>query len=194
MPNLSKTELRKKLRALRREHATGIPETVRGLLFRHPPAPVLDMIPDSGTIGLYNALPEEAPTAAYAAFFHERGHAIALPRFSKVDAAMEFALHSVPHAESDLEIGPFGMLQPGTSADLLAPDVLFVPLVGFTERGDRLGQGGGHYDRWLGQHPGTIAIGLAWDCQLVDSLPTEPHDRKLSAVVTPTRFYGPFDA
>jgi 5-formyltetrahydrofolate cyclo-ligase len=33
---------------------------------------------------------------------------------------------------------------------------------------------------------------MAWDCQLVDSLPREPHDRPLAAVVTPTRFYGPF--
>ena len=37
-----------------------------------------------------------------------------------------------------------------------------------------------------------LAIGLAWDCQLVDDLPTEPHDCPLNAVITPTRLYGPF--
>jgi 5-formyltetrahydrofolate cyclo-ligase len=62
--------------------------------------------------------------------------------------------------------------------------------VGFTASGARLGQGGGHYDRWLAEHPGTLAVGLAWDAQLCDTLPTEPHDAPLAAVVTPTRIYG----
>ena len=70
--------------------------------------------------------------------------------------------------------------------------VLLVPLVGFTAKGDRLGQGGGHYDRWLEDREEVTAIGLAWDCQLTENLPVEPHDRRLDAVVTPTRFYGPF--
>lgn len=67
---------------------------------------------------------------------------------------------------------------------------MFVPCVGFTADGGRLGQGAGHYDRWLAAHPSAVAIGLAWDCQLVDELPTEPHDHPLDAVVTPTRLYG----
>ena len=86
----------------------------------------------------------------------------------------------------------FGIAQPDENAESVVPDVLFVPLVGFTAQGDRLGQGGGHYDRWLAEHPNTVAIGLAWDCQLVEDLPSEPHDVPLSAVVTPTRTYGPF--
>lgn len=194
MPSLSKPELRRKLRALRRDHAASIPDTMRGLIFRHPPAPVLAMIPGQATIGLYHAMPGEAPMSAYATFFHERGHTIALPRFASRETGMEFAEHTDPLGESDLDNGPFGMRQPGADASMLVPDVLFVPLVGFTSHGDRLGQGGGHYDRWLAEHAGTMAIGLAWDCQLVDALPKEPHDRKLAAVVTPTRFYGPFDA
>ena len=44
----------------------------------------------------------------------------------------------------------------------------------------------------LGLAFGALAIGLAWDCQLVDDLPHEAHDRPLAAVVTPTRLYGPF--
>ena len=77
-------------------------------------------------------------------------------------------------------------------APALVPDVLFCPLVGFSERGGRLGLGAGHYDRWLADHAPQLAIGLAWDCQLVDDLPIEPHDRALDAVITPTRLYGPF--
>ena len=38
-----------------------------------------------------------------------------------------------------------------------------------------------------------LAIGMAWDCQEVPTLPLEPHDRPLAAIVTPTRLFGPFD-
>jgi 5-formyltetrahydrofolate cyclo-ligase len=64
-----------------------------------------------------------------------------------------------------------------------------VPLLAFTPEGTRLGQGGGHYDRWLDDNPGTVPLGLAWDCQCLDHLPVELHDRHLRAVITPTRFY-----
>jgi 5-formyltetrahydrofolate cyclo-ligase len=70
--------------------------------------------------------------------------------------------------------------------------VLFVPLLGFTTSGHRIGQGGGHYDRYLAAHTHVTAIGLAWDTQLVDDLPVEEHDVRLNYVVTPTRLYGPF--
>jgi 5-formyltetrahydrofolate cyclo-ligase len=82
------------------------------------------------------------------------------------------------------------MRQPSDDAEPLTPDVLFVPLVGFTPALERLGQGGGHYDRWLAEHPPRLTIGLAWDVQACDTLPTEHHDQRLDAVITPTRIYG----
>lgn len=188
----AKSDLRSKLRAVRRDHVEQLPESMRGLVFRHPPAPLLEKIGQDAQIGIYHAGPREAPTANYAGFFHERGHRLALPRFSSRDAGMTFAAHTDPYGESDLGVGPFGMLQPGANADLVIPDVLFVPLLGFTDSGTRLGQGGGHYDRWLSEHPGRVAIGLAWDVQLCDELPAEPHDVSLDAIITPTRMYGPF--
>ena len=105
---------------------------------------------------------------------------------------MDFAVHADPYEESDCEAGPFGIPQPVGDAESARPSVLFVPLLGFTAEGARLGQGGGHYDRWLADHPDALPIGLAWDCQLAEALPTEEHDKQLSAVVTPTRLYGPF--
>lgn len=165
---------------------------MRGLVFRHPPAPILDKIGASAVIGLYHASGSEAPTGSYAIHFHEQGHTVALPYFAHPDSEMEFAEHSDPFSQSGLEQGAFGMMQPNSNASSVTPDVLFVPLVGFTETGDRLGQGGGHYDRWLAQHPNSMAIGLAWDVQLCETVPMEPHDVRLDAVITPTRIYGPF--
>ena len=192
MSGISKHDLRATLRARRREHVAALPDSTRALLFLRPPRPIADLVPPGATVGLYRAHPHEAPAASYARFFYEAGHPIALPRFADRDSAMEFAAFTDPFGESDLAAGPFNLMQPGTDAASVSPQVLFVPLIGFTADGHRLGQGGGHYDRWLDAHPDTLAIGLAWDCQLADDLPLEPHDRPLAAVVTPTRLYGPF--
>jgi 5-formyltetrahydrofolate cyclo-ligase len=186
-----KDQLRSKLRAARRDHVAALPDAIRGLLFHRPPSPLLARIGDEAVIGLYHAGPYEAPTAGYARFFHEAGHTIALPRFAGRDSPMDFARFSDPYADSDLDVGPFGMLQPAAEAETITPDILFVPLIGFTPALDRLGQGGGHYDRWLAEHRPLLTVGLAWDVQACDALPTEPHDQRLDAVITPTRMYGP---
>jgi 5-formyltetrahydrofolate cyclo-ligase len=186
----SKSALRKALRKARREHVTAQADGVRGLLFHRPPAPLLARIGDEAVIGLYHATPYEAPASGYARFFHEAGHTIVLPHFADEAAPMGFRQHIDPHGETDLEPGPFGLLQPGSDAASIRPDVLFVPLIGFTASLARLGQGGGHYDRWLAERPVDLSVGLAWDVQLCEALPLEPHDRLLDAVVTPTRIYG----
>ena len=188
----TKSDLRDRLRAERRRHVASLAKSTRALLFMRPPAALLRLVPEGATIGLYRANPHEAPAERYARFFLEQGHALALPRFAHRQAPMEFAAHSDPYGESDLEVGPYGLMQPLPEAAAVTPQVLFVPLLGFTAEGERLGQGGGHYDRWLAEHPETVAIGLAWDCQQVEELPCEAHDAPLAAVVTPTRLYGPF--
>ncbi|MGD8163555.1 5-formyltetrahydrofolate cyclo-ligase [Pantoea sp. FN0307] len=70
-------------------------------------------------------------------------------------------------------------------------DVMFVPLVAFDKQGQRLGMGGGFYDRTL-QHwrsHGFLPIGLAHDCQQVDTLPVEAWDIPLPAILTPSRLW-----
>jgi 5-formyltetrahydrofolate cyclo-ligase len=192
MTTISKKELRNRLRAERRAHVAALPDGIRALLFMRPPRPIVDMIPQGAIIGFYCATENEAPTAAYARFFHEAGHQTSLPRFANRDSAMEFAAFNDPFGETDLAEGPYRIMQPEESAAVVTPDVLFVPLVGFTADGHRLGQGGGHYDRWFEANPTAMAIGLAWDCQLTETLPLEQHDHPMAAVVTPTRLYGPF--
>lgn len=187
-----KAELRKLLRARRRDHVATLDPTTRALIFHRPPVPLLALVPDGAVIGLYHATADEAPAGGYARFFHERGHPLALPRFADRGSAMHFAAYDDPWSDSDCEVGPFGMAQPRAEAPSVEPDLLLVPLLGFTARGERLGQGGGHYDRWLAGRPGIMTVGLAWDVQLLQDIPLETHDRSLTAVVTPTCFYGPF--
>jgi len=70
-------------------------------------------------------------------------------------------------------------------------DLMMVPLVAFDQQGQRLGMGGGFYDRTLQnwrQH-GFLPVGLAHDCQRVDSLPVAEWDVPLPAVMTPSRLW-----
>ena len=76
------------------------------------------------------------------------------------------------------------------SPDPAMIDVMVVPGIAFTARGDRLGQGGGWYDRFLSQvRSECVTIGVCFEPQIVDDLPTEPHDVALDIVVTDEQVY-----
>lgn len=82
--------------------------------------------------------------------------------------------------------GPFGARVPETG-DWLVPAILIVPLVAFDARANRLGYGGGFYDRTLEglRAAGPVrAIGFAYAAQRLADLPLEPTDQRLDAVVT----------
>ncbi len=189
---IDKKELRRELQQRRKNHVDALPDTVRALVFSRPPGTVAAMVPDGAVIAIYHPMPAEAPALAYGRWFHERGHQIALPWFAARGSAMQFREWANPFDQGLLVPDPYKALQPAGDAALLVPDVVFTPLLGFTAEGGRIGYGAGHYDRWLASHPPKAAIGLAWDCQLTEHLPTEPHDVPLTAVVTPSRLYGPF--
>ncbi len=83
---------------------------------------------------------------------------------------------------------------PEDEPDPTAVDVVIVPGVAFTPDGARLGQGGGWYDRFLAAvRPGCTSIGVGFDPQVVDELPTEPHDIRLDSVVTESGVVVPRD-
>lgn len=87
----------------------------------------------------------------------------------------------------DLVEGPMKIMQPLGSAQEVSPDILLVPLLAFDGRGFRLGYGGGYYDRalaFLRAQKKVMAIGLAFAGQMVDQIPTEPHDAPLDAILT----------
>jgi len=97
-------------------------------------------------------------------------------------------------AWKDLVPGPLGIPQPRADAPEITPRLLLVPLLAATRTGLRLGQGGGYYDRTLAHLRSTVnvagpvtAIGFAWDMQIADHLPAEPHDQLLDWIATPTQ-------
>jgi 5-formyltetrahydrofolate cyclo-ligase len=74
---------------------------------------------------------------------------------------------------------------PEDDVDPAWPDVIIVPGVAFTRRGDRLGQGGGWYDRFLpGRRSDCVTIGVGFAEQILDEVPVEDHDVRLDAIVS----------
>ena len=61
-----------------------------------------------------------------------------------------------------------------------------VPGVAFDPKGNRLGRGRGYYDRFLSQHPDVPTIGICFDFQLVEKVPTDPNDIQMDAVLSLT--------
>lgn len=87
--------------------------------------------------------------------------------------------------------GPFGTSHPDDSQPELTPSVLIVPLAGFDRRGNRLGYGGGYYDRTLQllrRTRGATAVGLAFAVQELPAIPAESFDQPLDLVVTDREF------
>ncbi len=75
-----------------------------------------------------------------------------------------------------------------TNAPIVPPGeigIILVPGLAFTKHGDRLGRGGGFYDRYLASLPSTtFKLGVCFAVQIVQTLPIEPHDQQMDAVVT----------
>ena len=85
-----------------------------------------------------------------------------------------------------LKINKYGIPEPETT-NIVYPDVLLVPLVAFDKNLNRLGYGGGYYDRLitkLSKKKNIIKIGLAFSIQEVDKVPINIYDRTLDYIVT----------
>lgn len=99
------------------------------------------------------------------------------------------------HPNSKMIKNQYGIFEPALSVqDIIIPtqlDLIFTPLVAFDELGNRLGMGGGYYDRllapWFKNKIGGIPIGLAHDCQQVKQIPLEAWDIPLPEIITPTQ-------
>ena len=91
---------------------------------------------------------------------------------------------------TDLKPGPFKLLQPGANATVMEmPDVIIMPLVAFDADKNRIGHGGGYYDRYLKSHPASFKIALAYECQRVDTIEAKSHDIRPDLIITEEKIY-----
>jgi 5-formyltetrahydrofolate cyclo-ligase len=149
------------------------------------------------TVALYAPLGAEMDTAELARRAVAARKRVAWPRLpgeapgaASAPRAMAFAAC----APEELVAGPLGTREPPPGAPRVDPsdlDLVVVPGVAFDEACRRLGRGRGSYDATLAAlPPATATVGLAFDFQVVPSVPSEPHDARLHAVVTERRVLG----
>jgi 5-formyltetrahydrofolate cyclo-ligase len=98
-------------------------------------------------------------------------------------------LVQISDLHQDLHPATFGLMEPrlilrpwtGKS-----PDIFLIPGVVFGKSGERIGHGGGYYDRFLAKHPNSLKIGVALNCQIhKGDIPQLPHDIRMSYIVSP---------
>ena len=146
----------------------------------------LTLASNSKRIGLYYALPNEAPTQPLAQALWKIGRQVYLPRIHN-DRHLHFFLWE---QDTALESGKLGIPAPtSTNTEIGAGnlDLIFIPLLGFDQSGHRLGMGGGYYDTTLCHTPRPIKVGVAFDCQEVEQVPVEEHDIRLDVLITESR-------
>ena len=169
-----KQALRKQMRQRRRAlpapeqaaHARAVAETV---------APRLD---ESTTVGVYLVRDGELDLTPLIEICWQRGIAVAVPVID--GRRLRFAAY---RCGESMRRNRFGIAEPAEPA-WRTPTLLLAPLVAFDATGQRLGMGGGYYDRYLSAHPDLHRVGAAHECQSVDAVPAADDDVPLPAVVT----------
>lgn len=138
-----------------------------------------------GIVAGYLPIRTEIDPRPAMAVLHAMGATVCVPVIDANGQPLRFRAWS---PTAPLIDGPFGAQTPAAGA-FHTPQTVILPLVAFDARGNRLGYGGGFYDRTLEQLRAagpTRAIGLAFDAQQLETLPLEPTDQPLDALVTET--------
>lgn len=127
---------------------------------------------------IYSALPDEVQTRAFLEKWrHEKK--IILPTVVGDDIIpVELA------ADTTFAVGDFNIMEPQNEPYTGDYDLIVVPGVAFDRNGNRIGRGRGYYDRFLYKHLNVRRIGICFDFQLVDEVPTEPNDIKMDKIIS----------
>ena len=173
---MDKKELRKQIKALKKQHTAEQLETQSKAIMAK-----VESHPDfakANIVMLYYSLPDEVQTADFIAKWRNRKQII-LPTVVgddiipvKLDADTTFAK------------GDFDIQEPQSVEYTGGYDLIIVPGVAFDKDGNRLGRGRGYYDRFLCKHGNVKKIGICFDFQLVDEIPTEPTDIRMDEIIS----------
>lgn len=148
----------------------------------------------ANTVGLYFSFAAELNTGPLLQALLDAGKKVCLPVLHPFTKGHLLMLRY--HPQRPLTNNKYSIPEPPLRCPDVVPlaevDTLLVPLVGFDDKGNRLGMGGGFYDRTLagwhaGNYPQLEVMGLAHDCQQAEHIPVQSWDVPLPAVITPTR-------
>jgi 5-formyltetrahydrofolate cyclo-ligase len=178
----AKAALRTRHRARRRARPQGERDAAAAAVA----AALLRGLADTRAFAAYVPEPDEPGHGRLPAAFTQLGARVLLPVVPAEGAELGWAVDT-----GRLAPGRFGLLEPvgprlGPTAVGTA-DVVVLPALAVSRDGVRLGRGGGYYDRALRHvRPDAVLVAVVFDDELLDELPAEPHDRQVTAVVTPS--------
>lgn len=147
----------------------------------------LKFLKEISNIMIYYSVRNEVDTVAIINYLLENGKTVALP-VCTLERDLKAA---VINDLGELQPAAFGLREPGSGAPLLDNDkleLIVIPGVVFDGIGNRLGHGAGYYDRFLFKIPRAFKMGLAYDFQLIPTLPAESHDIRMNGILTPSRY------
>jgi 5-formyltetrahydrofolate cyclo-ligase len=136
----------------------------------------------AGVLAVYWPIRGEPDLGPELTLLERRGMALALPRVRARGQALEFGMWRPGQA---MRPGGYGVMLP-EPFELVRPDTIVMPCVGFSASGYRLGYGAGFYDLTLAQFA-VPAIGVAFDGLELDGFKPQPHDQRLTHLVTESR-------
>ena len=145
----------------------------------------LDAFGPSKMIALYKAIGGEVDLETLFSACWNAGKRTCIPVFNTESKIYEMAEVT---AETHYSVGHYGIQEP-LSPSLLSMgqiDLIAVPGVAFDRTGNRLGRGGGYYDRLLNGFSG-VAAAVAFDFQILPKIPCEPHDKPVDFLVSETK-------
>lgn len=191
-PNLSRAELRKQVRLARRSLPLELQTQASLAASQRMLEKLLAM--KAQHVALYLTHDGELATTPLIEALWQLGIHTYLPRLHPFTAGQLLFLHY--HADSPMQPNQYGILEPKLDVRRVMPierlDVVVTPLVAFDIRGNRMGMGGGYYDRTLANWHSIgkpLPMGYAHDCQQVPSLPCEHWDVPLPVIITPSRVW-----
>lgn len=133
------------------------------------------------TVAIYIPMPHEVNLLPLLQEYPQ--HSYAVPRCLP---GRQLCFHRIEDAAADTEPGAHGIPAPKAELPQVLPqdiDILIIPGVAFTRQGERLGYGGGYYDRYIPQCTNAHKVALAFAQQILPHLPTEPHDLKTEHLI-----------
>lgn len=141
----------------------------------------IDVSPDQ-MIAAYWPIRDEIDCRPVLAHLMDNGQPLSLPAVVGENDPLVFRRWAVGAA---LYEAGFGTLGPAKDAEIVEPDMIIIPLLGFDRQGNRLGYGKGHYDRTIAvMQKKPVLVGYAFAAQKMPDIPAEPHDVPLNYLVT----------
>lgn len=175
----ARKEIQRRLEKLNAEQRREASECIRSHLAGLPE------LQQAATVLLFISIGDEVDTFPILADAMDAGKAVAVPKVDLKRKRMDACV--LRDLERSLAPGVFGILEPRGSevVEPAAIDFILVPARGFDRAGNRLGRGGGYYDRYMAQ-PGFRAArcGIAFAAQVLDAIPYDEHDLPVHLLVT----------